>query len=74
VYSQKGTMVKLAKSKCLSHNTKLAVYNAVLLSTLLRGSESWLCLKKHRSKLNVVGASFLRAMYGKNRFDKEMTG
>jgi hypothetical protein len=29
-----------------------------------------LVLEKHRSKLNVVGMSFLRAMCGKNRFDR----
>jgi hypothetical protein len=56
--------------KCLSHKAKLAVYNAVLLATLLHGSESWVCLEKHRSKLNAVGMSFLQAMCGKNRFDR----
>jgi hypothetical protein len=65
-----GTMAKLTRSKRLSHKAKLAVYNAVLLPTLLHGSECWVCLEKHRSKLNAVGMSFLRAMCGKNRFDR----
>jgi hypothetical protein len=37
---------------CFSHKAKRAVYNAVLLPNLLHGSESWVCLEKHRSKLN----------------------
>jgi hypothetical protein len=46
-----STMAKFTRSKCLSHKAKLAVYNAVLLPTLLHGSESWMCQKKHRGKL-----------------------
>jgi hypothetical protein len=62
-----GTMAKFSRSKCLSHKAKLAVCNAVLLPIILHGSEPWVCLEKHRSKLNGVGMSFFRAMCGKKQ-------
>lgn len=65
-----GSMAGLAKSEALSNKAKLAVYNSVLLPTLLYGSESWVCQAKHKSKLNAVGMSFLRNMCGKTRMDR----
>jgi Reverse transcriptase (RNA-dependent DNA polymerase)/Endonuclease-reverse transcriptase len=65
-----GAMAGLARSEVLSTKAKLAVYNSVLVPTMLYGSESWVCQEKHRSKVNAVGMSFLRSMCGKTRMDK----
>ncbi|MFA0954709.1 RNA-directed DNA polymerase, partial [Klebsiella pneumoniae] len=65
-----GSMAGLAKSEVLSTQAKLAVYNSVLVPTVLYGSESWVCLAEHTSKVNAVGMSFLRYVCGKTRMDK----
>ena len=65
-----GSMAGLAKSGALSSKAKLAIYDSVLVPTLLYCSESWVCQSKHMSKVNAVGMSFLRNMCGKTRLDK----
>ena len=65
-----GSMRTVARSETLSLRAKLAVYSTVLLPTVLYGSESWVCGAMHRSKLNAVGMSFLRASVGKSRWDR----
>jgi hypothetical protein len=65
-----GSMMGLARSEVLSTKAKLAVYNSVLVPTLMYGSESWVCQEQHKSKLHAVGMSFLRSMCGKTRLDK----
>lgn len=41
----------------LKKKAKMAVYQSVLLHTLLYGSECWVSQEKHKSKLNAVGRS-----------------
>jgi hypothetical protein len=65
-----GSMTGLARSEVLSTKAKLAVYNSVLLPTLMYGSESWVCQAQHKSKLNAVCMSFLQNMCGKTRPNK----
>jgi hypothetical protein len=52
-------MTGLARSEVFSTKAKLAVYNSVLVPTLMYGLESWVCQEQHKSKLNAVGMSFL---------------
>ena len=43
-----------------TENTKIQVYRACVLSTLLRGSESWVLRARHEHKLNTYHLSNLR--------------
>ena len=50
--------------------TKLSVYNAVVLTTLLYGAETWTVYQTHAKKLNHFHLSCLRKVMGINQMDK----
>lgn len=65
-----GCMGDVVKRECISKEAKIAVYKTVMVPTLLYGSESWVCQKRHLSKVNAVGMDYLRRVCGKNRRDR----
>ena len=65
-----GSTISLARSEFLSKKAKLAIRRAVLLPTLLYGSETWVCQAKHVSRVNAVDMSLLRGVCGKTRWDR----
>ncbi|PIK50910.1 putative cytohesin-3-like [Apostichopus japonicus] len=54
----------------LTLNTKMKVYQACVLSTLLYGSETWTTHAKHQKKLNVFHMRCLRKILGITWEDK----
>ena len=54
----------------LSKTTKLRVYNAIVMPTLLYGSETWTLQKRHMKKLQAVEMRYLRKVEGVTRMDK----
>ena len=69
-----GTMARLSKrvwhNTRLTINTKVKVYNACVLSTLLYGSESWATYTKQEGKLNAFHMRCLRRLLGVTWQDK----
>ena len=65
-----GSMWAVNQSEQLSMEAKKAVYNSVVVPTVLYGSETWVCQNKHVSKINAVGMRYLRSACGKTRRDK----
>jgi hypothetical protein len=65
-----GGVKCLAKSETLSKKARLTIRSAILAPTLLYGSETWVCQKKHESKINAVDMCYLRSMCGKTRYDR----
>ena len=63
-----SVMSKLTKrvweNKNLTLNTKLKVYQACVLSTLLYGSETWTTYARQETKLNVYHMRCLRRILG----------
>ena len=63
-----GTMSKLTKrtweNKYLSENTKMHIYQACVLSTLLYGSETWTTYMRQESRLNSFHLRCLRRILG----------
>ena len=51
----------------ISLKTKVQIYRAVVMSTILYGAEAWTCTDKDYAKLNVFHTKRLRAIIGKNR-------
>ena len=51
---------KVWKKRCLSFETKLQVYRAVVLPSLLYGSESWTVYSRHLQKLQSFHMRCLR--------------
>ena len=63
-----GTMSKLTQgaweNKYLTENTKMHIYQACVLSTLLYGSETWTTYMKQERRLNSFHLRCLRRMLG----------
>ena len=59
-----GALAGLLESQSITRKARLAVHNAVLVPTLLYGSEAWVCQKKHESKVNAVEMRSLRKLCG----------
>ena len=51
----------------ISLKTKVQIYRAVVMSTVLYGAEAWTCTDKDYAKLNVFHTKRLRAIIGKSR-------
>ena len=49
---------------------RLAVHNAVLVPTLLNGSETWVLQKKNERKMNAVELRYLRKICGVSLADR----
>src|SRR5215468_3024833 len=65
-----GSMWAVNQSEQLSMEAKKAVYNSVVVPTVLYGSKTWVCQNKYVSKINAVGMRYLRSACGKTRRDK----
>ena len=69
-----STMSKLSKrvweNKCLTTNTKIRIYQACVLSTLLYGSESWTTYMRQERRLNTFHLRCLRRILGIRWQDK----
>ena len=69
-----STMSKLSKrvweNKCLTANTKIRIYQACVLSTLLYGSESWTTYMRQERRLNTFHLRCLRRILGIRWQDK----
>ncbi|CAK1596166.1 unnamed protein product [Parnassius mnemosyne] len=66
-----GALTALVKRQGVAKSARLAIHNAVLVPTLLYGSETWVCQKKHKSKLNAVEMRSLRKMCGVTMADRK---
>ncbi|CAG9109123.1 unnamed protein product [Plutella xylostella] len=76
-----GALHSIVASQAVSKQARLAVHNAMLVPTLMYGSESWVWQKKHESRLNAVEMRSLRSMLGvtlndrlRNSFIREKCG
>ena len=56
--------------KELSKATKLGVINAMVVPTLLYGSETWTLQRRHRSKIQAMEMRYLRKVVGVARIDR----
>ena len=60
---------QVIERKELSKATKLRVINAMVVPTLLYGSETWTLQKRHRSKIQAMEMRYLRKV-GVTRLDR----
>ena len=56
--------MKLLEKRELRSNTKIKVYNACILPTLLYGCESWTLQARHMSRVQAVEMKYLRRVAG----------
>ena len=61
---------QVIERKELSKTTKLRVINAMVVPTLLYGSESWTLQKRHRSKIQAMEMRYLRKIEGVTRLHR----
>ena len=61
---------QVIERKELSKATKLRVINAMVVPTLLHGSETWTLQKRHRSKIQAMEMRYLRKVEGLTRLDR----
>ena len=66
-----GAMRKeVLERKELKKATKMRVYNAIVLPTMLYGSETWTVMKRHESRLGATEMAYLRRVEGVTRMDR----
>ena len=65
-----GALAALMRRRNVSTAARLAVHNAVLVPTLLYGSETWVLQKNNERKRNAVEMRSLRRIYGVNLADR----
>ena len=58
------------KQKQLSRKTKMKVYNAIVVPTLVYGSEMWVLNKHQESAIQATEMRVLRRIAGKRRVDR----
>ena len=61
---------QVIERKELSKATKLRVINAMVVPTLLYGSETWTLQKRHRSRIQAMDMRYLRKIEGVSRLDR----
>ncbi len=61
---------QVIERKELSKATKLRVINAMIVPTLLYGSETWTVQKRHRSKIQAMEMRYVRKIEGVTRLDR----
>ena len=61
---------QVIERKELSKATKLRVINAMVVPTLLYGSETWTLQKRQRSKIQAMEMRYLRRIEGVSRLDR----
>ena len=54
----------------LKKATKMRVYNAMVIPTMLYGSETWTVMKRHESRLGATEMAYLRRVVGVTRSDR----
>ena len=54
----------------LKKATKMRVYNAMVLPTMLYGCETWTVMKRHESRLQTTEMAYLRRVEGITRLDR----
>ena len=54
----------------MSSNVKTKIYKTVYLPTLLYGSETWVMLRKHKSRVAFSELKYLNRLEGKARKDR----
>ena len=65
-----GALAALIRRRNVSTAARLAVHNAVLVPTLLYGSETWVLQKKNERKMNAVEMRSLRRICGVSLADR----
>ena len=66
-----GTLKRqVIERKELSKATKLRVINAIVVPTLLYGSETWTLQKRHKSKIQAMEMRYFRKVEGVTRLDR----
>ena len=66
-----GAMQKeVLERKELKKATKMRVYNAIVLSTMLYGNETWTVMKRPESRLGATEMAYLRRVEGVTRIDR----
>ena len=65
-----ATRRQVIERKELSEATKLRVINAMVVPTLLYGSETWTLQKRHKSKIQTMEMRYLRKVEGVTRLDR----
>ena len=61
---------EVLERKELKKATKMRVYNAIVLPTMLYGSETWTVMKRHESRLGATEMAYLRRVEGVTRMDR----
>lgn len=59
-----GALQKILKSKRISENAKLRLYETVIRPTVLYTRDSWIMSKKDDNKLSIWEQRLLRKIYG----------
>ena len=59
-----------AMRKEVLKKTKLRVFNAMVVPTLLYGCETWTVQKRHESRLQACEMMYLRRIEGVSRIDR----
>ena len=54
----------------LKKATKMRVYNAMVIPTMLYGSETWTVMKRHESRLGATEMAYMRRVVGVTRIDR----
>ena len=65
-----GALAALMRRRNVSTAAPLAVHNAVLVPTLIYGSEMWVLQKKNKRKMNAVEMRSLRRICGVSLADR----
>ena len=65
-----GALAALTRRQNVSTAARLAVHNALLIPTLLYGSETWVLKKKNERKMNAVEMRSLRRICGVSLADR----
>ena len=61
---------EVLERKELKKATKMRVYHAIVLPTMLYGSETWTVMKRHESRLGATEMAYLRRVEGVTRKDQ----
>ena len=65
-----ATRKEVLERRELKKATKMRVYNAMVIPTMLYGSETWTVMKRHESRLGATEMAYLRRVVGVTRSDR----